>query len=321
MTKNKRILAPHIHEGDIIGIYSPSGAIRNKAQYNKGIKFLSKLGFKYKESCHLFDWQSHYSSDGKTKAADFHSLVEDENVKAVIASVGGHTAIHMISHLNWELIAKHPKIYIGFSDNSLIVNLITEKTGLITFHTGIDIMYGFGDFGEKNSVYITEGQFTVKEIIQTIYGHRYPGKVKKLTDWIVLREGKAEGVLKGGNLDTLQAIIGTPYSINWENAIFFWESTDDPHRIDLFFSTLSLSGVLDQISGMIVGKPINCIEKFYPEKHESIEEIILRYSQNKKYPIIINADIGHGMENSCIPIGANAIINDDTLEVIEEVVK
>ena len=321
MKRKKTILAKSLIMSNKIGVYSPSGAIRDRQQYLKGIDYLASKGFTVKESAHTFNWESHYSARGETKASDFHELILDPDVNMTIPSVGGHTSIQMIPFIDWDLVAAHPKIHVGFSDNSLLINLISEKTGLVTFHSGVDIMYGFGDFGKKNSTFSTGGDFTCNELFETLRGHRYPGKINKLGNWRILRNGRAKGIIKGGNLDALQALIGTPYSLDWSNSIFFWESTDDPHRVDLFFATLSLSGILDSIKGMVVGRPINCQEKFYPEKHDSIEEIIIRYTKDKHFPIIIDADMGHGMENSCIPIGAFAEMEGDSVIVLENVVE
>lgn len=321
MKKAETMIAPRLQDGDTIGIYSPSGAIRDRSRYLRGKQYLSSLGLNIRETAHVLDWESHYSADGRTKAEDFHTLILDPEVKVTIPSVGGHTSIQMIPFIDWELVAKHPKVHIGFSDNSLLVNLISERTGLVTFHSGADVMYGFGEFGAVNKTLSTGGKFTVTDLLASIRGEHYPGEIRQLEQWRVLRGGEAKGFLKGGNLDTMQAILGTPFALDWKDTIFFWESTDDPHRIDLFLATLQMCGILDQIVGMVVGRTTNCVEKFYPEKYDSVETIILRYTRNRNYPVIVNADIGHSMENSCIPIGVMASIHGDKLTVLEGVVK
>lgn len=311
-----------LRPGDTIGIYSPSSGIEPslEANYERGKKLFVERGYKLKEAPHTRDWKAHYSADGKTKAADFMSLVLDPDVKAILPTVGGTTAYQMLPYIDYEEICMHPKMIFGFSDNSLQASVITDKTGLITFHGHSDVVFGIGDLAddEKMKSFSDGGAYTSMQFFNALEGRLQPGPVQKATPWRVLKPGTANGKLIGGNLDVLQILHGTPYAIDWTGAIFFWEAAFvELHRVDLILASFALTGILAKINGMIVGKGTNLNEEFFAEKHESLEEMILRHCASYEFPIIVDADIGHDMECCAIPVGVHAQVCGDDLIIME----
>jgi muramoyltetrapeptide carboxypeptidase len=248
-------------------------------------------------------------------------LLRDPEVNVILPTVGGVTAYQLLAHLDFNAIQRLPaKMLFGFSDNSLQTAVIHDKTGLITFHGHSDVVFGIGDLAdeEKMKGFSRQGSYTSAQFFDALEGRFRPGPIAKATSWKVLREGAAEGRLLGGNLDVLQILRGTPYELDWSDSIFFWEAAFvELHRVDLMLASLALTGILEKISAMVVGKSANLEEEFFAEKHESLEEMILRHCAPYKFPIVVDADIGHDMECCVLPVGVRARLEGDTLTVLE----
>lgn len=308
--------------GDTIGVYSPSSGIEPelKENYERGKQTLLKAGYKILEAPHTFEWKAHYSSDGQSKVADLMNLLRNPDVKAILPTLGGTTSYQMLPHLDFnlvtELLSKHPKMLFGFSDNCLQSNVISNFSNIVTFHGHSDVVFGLGDLedSEKMKNFDEGGRYTRKAFFDALEGRLKPGTVKKATPWRILKKGQSKGRLMGGNIDVLQILQGTPYALKWANSIFFWEACYiELHRVDLALALFALSGILGQISGMIVGKGTHLSEQFFEAKHENLDEIILRHCAPYDFPILVDADIGHDMECCMLPIGVNARIENDEL--------
>ena len=319
----KTIRPPFAKPGDTIGVYSPSSGIESSLMdnYELGKKVLLDRGYHIREAPHARDWESHYSSNGKNKNSDLMGLLRDPDVKAILPALGGTTAYQLLPYLDFGSIQQlPPKMIFGFSDNALQACVISDKTGLITFHGHSDVVFGLGDIAdsEKMASFSQGGVYTSTQFFDALEGRIEPGPVSKATEWKTLRAGDAEGRLLGGNLDVLQILHGTDYELDWNEKILFWEAAFvELHRVDLMLAALEMTGVLGKISGMVVGKATNLEEEFFADKHESFEEMIERHCAPYEFPIITNADIGHDMECCTLPNGVNARLEGNSLFILE----
>ena len=132
----------------------------------------------------------------------------------------------------------------------------------------------------------------------------------------VLRPGKAKGRLIGGNLTTLQQLIGTPYEPCWDGAILFWEDVcEQPHVLDARLTHFRNAGVFDRLASMIVGNLEACDEHDY-ENMPPIEDIVLHLTKGHRFPILHHIDLGHTESKLTIPIGVEAEVNGDAGSLI-----
>lgn len=314
-----------LQKGDLIGIYSPSSGIGENLMknYNRGKQLLLDAGYRLIEAPHTFEELAHYSSKPENKVSDFMFLLNHPDVKAILPTVGGTTSYQMMPLMNFNKIKKilreKPIMIFGFSDNSLIASIITNYCNCVTFHGHSDVVFGLGDLADEVTMqtFQAKGEYTKKYLFNSLEGRYSIGAIEKLSDWKILKKGNAEGKLLGGNIDVLQILHGTPFTLDWENCIFYWEACYlDLHRVDLALASFALTGALSKISGMVVGKSNTLKETFYT-KYESIEEIILRHCEKYNFPIIVNADFGHNVECCMLPNGLKASIEGDTLYLIE----
>ncbi len=286
--------------GDTIGVIAPSRPIQNiKNEIEAGIKMLEDLGFKVKRSKNLEKKFYYSAGTAKERVSDIHDMFADGEIKAIICATGGSSANQLLELIDWELIRNNPKIFIGYSDISILLLSIFKKTGLTTF-------YGPTVF---ELPMLTPG---AKEFLLDILS----GENKKFTypsEQKILRPGRADGKLVGGLLSRINSLHGTMDMPNLDGTILFWEDVNSsPAMIDFNLQTMRLQGVFGKIKGMVIGHLSECIDKKYPEDNCSIEDIIIDRTEGFDFPIIKVEYFGHGIDTFyTLPIGANAKINTD----------
>ncbi|MCK4884308.1 MAG: LD-carboxypeptidase, partial [Candidatus Diapherotrites archaeon] len=147
----KQILSKKLEKASKIGIVTPSSPVVGKEfvqRFKKGVLFLENLGFEVVVAKHALDVNGWRTGTPIECAEDINSMFADKTVDAIICSIGGETANSCLPFLDWGIIRENPKIFLGISDITVLLNAIHEKTELVTFH-GNDILFGFGnDMGE-----------------------------------------------------------------------------------------------------------------------------------------------------------------------------
>ena len=287
-----------------VGIYSPSGAFCDSVEkvrlFRKGRERLKGHGFEVRDSRHCAEIWWNASASPQDRAADLASLVADDEIDIIIPSIGGHVAHQMLPFINYERIAESGKALFGFSDNAIIPLITTAQTGAVTFHTLCDVTFGFGRFDGENYS-LTEASFLAASKTGSF-------DLSGSKTWKPLQEGHATGALLGGNLKGLTMLAGTPWWPDWKGKILFWESADPRHAVVQHLVHLGNAGVFDEITGMIIGRYSTLKENFYkPDQVIPLDVLLLDVlGLRGRFPIVVEADIGHDVENVTIPLGCVA---------------
>ncbi len=295
---------PKLKIGDTIGIVASSLPVLPsfRENYERGKKMIYDLGFRIKEGKTIGKIKWWMAGNPKEVAEDINSMFADKNIKAIMAQTGGYSAISVLEYLDYELITHNPKPFIGMSDMTVYHLAILAKTGMVGFHMD-DLLHFNKEFFLK---FLT--QFDA------------PGVITPLSEWKEWKEGKAEGQLIGGLLHLLSTQIGTSYFPSKETfngSILFWEEVgEERYNIARFLYQLKYAGILDKISGMLIGKikyikPIRDKEVVEPDMREMILEILKDYD----FPIMANMDFGHDTVNIPMPIGIKVSFDTDKLEL------
>lgn len=291
---------PKLHIGDTIGIVASSLPVLPsfKESYERGKKVLIDLGFAIYEGKTIGQTKWWMAGTPDEVADDINNMFGDKNIKAIFAQTGGYSANSVLEYLDYELIADNPKPFIGMSDMTNFHMALFTKCHMVGLHMD-DVTFGFG--GENPKL--------VKEFFKKFLMEESPaGIIKPLTEWEEWKQGSAEGVLIGGNLHLLTNLIGTPYfppKEFFDGSILFWEEVGQPlHNIARYLTHLKYAGVLDKISGMLVGK----ITYIKPPREKGIKvptskEMVLEILKDYKFPIMANMDFGHFTVNIPMPIG------------------
>ena len=287
--------------GDTIGIISPSDPVTPdlESRLQAGITVLQSMGFQVKPGKHIRSQSLGYTATPEEKAEDINTLFADPEVKGIICTQGGDTANAPLSLLDWDVIRSNPKIFLGISDITVLLNAFHQQTGLVTFH-GNDILWGFGHN-------MTDYEFD--EFDQIIMKGRL-GPIPPNRPRCMVRSGAATGKLLGGNLRCLLKLAGTPYWPDFSDAILFVEAyTISLKACHNAFHQFHQMGVFDQIRGAIVGY-IDGMQRDGGERPH-MEDILLEVTREYSFPILKMNDFGHNCPNTVLPVGGQISLSAD----------
>lgn len=303
------IIPRSLKRGDTIGITAPSGAIWNKSHIDKVQKILRAEGFKTLLGKTLYEQDGYLAGNDELRARELMEMYGDKNISAILTMRGGWGCARILDQLDYAIIRDNPKIIIGFSDITSLINAIYQKTNTITFH---------GPCG-----YSSWGGFTMENVLQTLVSGR-PFEMKNPSNYAAdlktWTKGKARGRLIGGNLTVICSMIGTEFEPNWEgNLLFLEEIGEEPYRIDRMLWQLKQNGVYDKINGLILGSFKDCNPE-EPEKSFSLDEVFSQHFSTSKFPVYQGAAIGHIAPKFTVPIGVMAEMNADnwTINTLEK---
>jgi muramoyltetrapeptide carboxypeptidase len=195
----------------------------------------------------------------------------------------------LLPYLDFNLIRNNPKILAGFSDLSALLNVIYERTGLITLHSPMVINFS------------PASRFTIRSFLNAMNG--FPNK--NLFEGVpvkVHRSGIARGRLKGGNLITLTALIGTEWEVDTKGTILFLEDVEEKlHEVDRYLTQWILGGKLRNVTGLILGD-------FRRIKDRDVYNI-LSSQMRIDFPLVSCSYIGHVKNKITLPVGARVELN------------
>lgn len=314
----KSIIPAVLKAGDTIGLVCPAHPLLSQTDLEIARETLQALGFKVKVGKHIGDRYGYLAGSDKDRANDLHEMFKDKSVNGILAIHGGWGCARVLPHLDFELIKNNPKVLIGYSDITALLNAIYAKIGLVTFH---------GPVASS-----TWNAFTVEHFRQLLINAESPTlqNPSKIGDNLVqtqdriqtLTPGKAKGVLVGGNLTVLSAMIGSPFLPDFKGKILFLEDVGEAvYRIDRMLTHLKIAGILDQISGFVWGKCTKCEPS---ESYGSLtfDQIFEDHIKPLEIPAFAGSMIGHITDKFTIPVGAEAEIDATlgTIRIIKPVV-
>ena len=318
---------PRLREGDTVGVISPSwgGGAEYPHRVERGIAYLESLGFRVKLAPHAMNSSGYVSDTAENRASDIHAMFGDPEVGAIIAMIGGDHSCHLLPLLDFDLIRQNPKILMGYSDVTVPNAAIWQKTGLVTFNGPALIV----ELAEYPSVF----GYTERHMIRTLCSAEPVGEIEPSdwwTDellswderedltraragqpsggWTWLKEGRAEGVLVGGCLESMQHLRGTPFWPDLEGAILFLETSEerpDPGKVDGILMDYENMGVFGEIRGLLFGRPYG----YAAEERKLLHQVILERVGRYGFPVVADMDFGHTSPMFTLPLGCRAEVD------------
>lgn len=298
MKDNQSIAPPALRPGDTIGIFAPAGPVRDRHRLEAGMRLLRDHGFLLKS---VRPWQTsedYLAAPDESRIKEFHALWADETVKALMAVRGGYGCLRIIGRLDMKLLRSQPKMLIGFSDLTVMLNTIYRQTGLITIH------------GPMLSTLSNSDKESVRSLLAVMSGQRPLYKVSKYVE--VLRGGMAQGIVMGGNLATLAHLLGTPWEVDDDKIILVLEDTGEHmYRLDRLLTQLHHAGKLKKIAGLILGlfDPGHDNQLATIRLNEQVWQRVLELTTDTNFPIWGSFPFGHQTQNHALPIGMEAIMD------------
>lgn len=300
------ILKPkRLSPGDTIAVVSPASPLITTLHRERGTEAIERLGYRVVTAKHANDRHLLFAGREKVRAKDINTAFRDQSVRAIICTRGGCGTAQILPHIDYGLIAKNPKIVVGYSDITALQAAIFNATGLVTFYGPMVAT----DFGKGLTRYKISNFFSILTETERVMELKNPRNKKLIT----LCPGRAEGQLAGGCLSVVAASLGTRYEIDTKEKILFFEDIDEqPHRIDRYLIQLIQSGKLQQARGIIFGPFPRCeyltkdnYFKFGVKLLDLIKERIAPFG----IPAIYGLQFGHVNNKLTIPFGGNATLD------------
>lgn len=316
---------PKLKKGDKVALISPSNPVNNRLDIvEAAIKnFEQQTGLQVVTGRHALG--KHYYSSGtkQERLDDFHEAIANPEIKAVLFSVGGSVAIDMVEEIDYELVAKNPKIISGISDGTTLLTPITNKTGLITF-LGLEFL----QYAEFDMDYQIDS--LNKAWFDGIMGSIKPndnwkdfkGFYNEYSGWQAIQKGAAEGIITGGNATCFGYFLNTDWQPDLTDKILVLEGYKQPKReIHRVLKEYKLRGAFDNISGLILGYWVGADDQGVVGHERPFNELVIEAVDRPDLPILQIGEVGHHIANIVLPIGARARFsaNNKEFEIIDSV--
>jgi muramoyltetrapeptide carboxypeptidase len=314
---NNQTLKPaRLKAGDTIGLVCPAGApfLRETIQITQ--ESIEALGFKTQLGKYLTTRSGYFTAKDSDRAQDLMQMFADTQVKGILAVQGGWGSARLLNLLDYDLIRKNPKVLIGYSDITALLNSIFAKSNLITFHGPVGASSWNTFSTEWFKKVLMQGEMTLFQ------NPKEKGdNLTQVNDRIMtITPGKAKGKLLGGNLTILSTLMGTPYLPAWKGNILFVEDINEGiYKIDRMLTHLRLAGVLTQISGFVFGKCTDCGPGDGAYGSATFEDLLDEHIKPLGIPAFYGSMIGHIGNKFTIPVGVEAEIDAKigTIQLLE----
>ena len=284
-----------LQPGDCIGVLAPGFY---GEQYEEAIALLKKQGYRVKLAPSCTARQGYFAGADFLRASDINRMFLDDEVKAILCLRGGYGSARLLNKLDYKAIADHPKALIGFSDVTALHAALWENCRLATIHGPMLVSL------RKRNVYALE------QFLNGISSAAPLGEVKlpqgKQLQTVV--PGEAEGVVVGGNLTVVASLVGTPYELKGDGALLLLEEDgEDSYRIDRMLNQLWQNGLLQRVSGILLGDFLGADDDLDPGDYTA-DEVLTYYARLCGKPVIKGVPAGHGTDNAFLPLGVHAVM-------------
>lgn len=310
------IKSARLKPGDTLGLIAP-GSYISEDELKDSKENLEKLGYKVFYDDRILSKTGYLAGTDESRAEEVNSMFADKNVQGIICARGGYGCARILPMLDYNLIKSNPKVLIGYSDVTALLNGIYVETGLVTFHGPV----GISSFNDFSVTYFNEVLVHPEKDLVLISAKGEDEKDNSGIKTIV--SGKAVGELIGGNLSVLNSLIGTKYDFNGEGKIVFLEEIgEEPYRIDRMLTQLIQSGKFDKAAGIAMGVFKDCEPKEKDPSFSmsfSLMEVLFDRLSNLNIPVIYGMSFGHIKNKFTLPIGIKAELDtiNQTLTLLE----
>lgn len=300
--KVEKIVKPkRLMKGDAVAVIAPSSGVEDEA-FEKAVRNLTDLGLKPLIGKNARNRNGFLAGTDKQRLEDLHHAFADKEIKAVWCIRGGYGASRLLPDLNFSLIRKNPKIFIGYSDITALHTAIHQQTGLVTFHGPVAAS--------------TFSEYAKNHVVETLMNPSAPDKIEVSPDnaanestlfkTTTIVGGKCRGRIIGGNLSLLAALAGTPFALrNMNRKILFIEDVNEqPYRIDRMLTQIRQTVDLHQLAGIALGIFQDCDPK--DEGSPTVLDVAKERLGDLGIPVVYGLSFGHIRDQFTLPVGIKA---------------
>jgi muramoyltetrapeptide carboxypeptidase len=308
------VKAQALKSGDTIGIIAPASKPQTSEKITKSVRYFEQLGYRVILGKHITKERGYLAGTDKERLDDLHKMISNKSVKAIFDIRGGYGSIRLLPYIDYDLVKRNPKIFVGYSDATSMYHAIYKKTGLQSLFfgpmPGVDIWNGFDPFAEEC-------------MWRSLTSNKAYGALPAAKGEIKLFHKKkiepVEGRILCGNLTVFSSIIGTPFiSSVKEKILFFEDISEDIYRIDRYLAQLRAIGALDSAKAILLGQFTDC----NPQKDKpslTLSQVFTDYFAKLDVPVLTNLPFGHIPRQWTVPLGAKMKIEKNSVSIIESV--
>ncbi|QLG44128.1 S66 peptidase family protein [Costertonia aggregata] len=309
---NSKILPKRLRKGDTIGLIAPGYAIQNET-LKEAKSILKAMGFIPFHTDSIVGNFGYFSNTDAERAKDLNEMFANPKIDAILCARGGYGCTRIMQMIDYENIRANPKLLIGFSDITVLLNGIYQKTGLVTFH---------GPVGST-----LENPYTLKQLKKVVMNSKSDLLIENVDmeaiedkknpeyERYTITSGSASGILIGGSLTLINALIGTPHEIDFTDKIVCLEDVEEaPYRIDRMLTQLIEGPTFKNAAGIVFGVCAGCNSSSNP-KSFTLKEVLLDRIAPLGIPAAYGMSFGHVPENFTFPIGTKASWDADVMNL------
>jgi muramoyltetrapeptide carboxypeptidase len=301
--------------GGTIAVAAASSPFEQRSEIDRGIRWYEERGYRVKLAEGIYARDDFVAGDAEPRARDLNALFADPEVDVIQLLRGGYGASQVVPHLDFDTIAANPKALVGYSDVTALHVAIRQRTGLVTFYGP-----GFTGMGSPK-----RGDWSKERFLRALTEAEPLGEIPARPDdpYIgALGHGRASAPLVGGCLWLLRETLATPWELDLDGAILFFEDVHcPPWYVDGMLTQFRNAGKLDSIAGVVIGEMYECEEHRQPEpwlRSRSMEDVFERHLEPLDVPIVHNLPLGHGDHLCTIPLGVTAAVDADARTLVIE---
>lgn len=297
---------------DQLGIFCSSAPLANERvqlAYNN----LRKLGYEISaplDPARDYGRYDHGFANGSAaeRLASIHDLAANPKVGALLASRGAYGCVELLSRIDYDALRKAGKAVIGCSD-------VTALLLQVAFRSGIPAIHG-ATLGSSVADYVTD--IAAKNSVDALLCMLSDPSFRQKLNGECLRSGTGEGPIIAGNLSVLSSLLGTPWDVDYSGSILVIEEVKEPpYKLHRMFLQLTQAGKLDNLAALCFGRFYDCTAKNGPSTDDVFKMVLTDMIQDTKYPVIKGLPVGHYGENQPLPLGCRAVVDSDTLTLLE----
>jgi muramoyltetrapeptide carboxypeptidase len=318
LAQTRPIVKPRaLREGDTVGLVTPATYVADPDRIALAERTLKYFGLRARFGRNVRRRSGYLGGTVAERVADLHELFADPEIKGIFCLRGGYGSGQLLDKLDYGLIRRNPKVFLGYSDITSLHLAIHRETGLVTFH-GPVVVSAFTEYTQK---YFRAALFST-DPIGRVTNPPDPNALRPRHSLRTVHAGSARGRLIGGNLSLVSALMGTRWEIDTRGRMLFLEDVgEQPYAIDRMLTQLRLAGKLDAASGIVFGECSDCKPREFQPSFEStfsLGEVVDAILGEVKKPVLYGLTIGHTDDQLTLPIGVEATLDADKGELIIE---
>ena len=297
-----------------MGLITPASYVSDPDRLALAERTLRYFGLKPLFARNVRKRSGYLGGSVEERVSDLHDMFANPEVKGVFAVRGGYGSEQILDRIDYGLLRRNPKVFLGYSDITALHIAIHQRTGLVTFHGPVAVS-GFS-------------KYTREHFRRALFDPRPLGRLTNPPDsdelrpayvMRTIRGGSARGPLIGGNLTLISTTMGTPFEIDTRGKILFLEDVDEqPYSVDRMLTQLRLAGKLESAAGLIFGECSGCRPREFRPSFEStfsLGEVLDNILGGLKIPVLSGMTIGHTDDQLTLPLGVRAALDADRQEL------